>query len=521
MSTVIKQVEQLRWIPMDLIDTTVECRPVNQAHVLRLKDSINEIGVEQPVVAYQRGERYILGPGRHRYEACKLLEHAEIPAIVRPDAPDAQIRQAQMIENLQRENMNPLEEAQACEQLLDEYQGNVDRVAVVLGRSRKWVEQRLSFARLSPRVHEMIVDGTLPLEYAYLIARVTSHEKQEEIAGQAAVDKSNTNHFGHDTEEGRPEEPLWRVREMVEDAMRTLKGVPWLLDAEFADKPACANCPSNSLNQPMLFSDGKKKDAECLDAECYAHKSKVAGSAVRKAVNFIGKESLSATPANAEKAIEAREVSFVDPKVVAAQAKQKAAPKEQTDAERSGRSRAQEDYRFEHEFRSRRRNWANTIDGKLVAKIRKNKVLIGMLMLLKEVPEFDELERYDDNSDKKKPPKQAALEAAVGKLLDLFKAPSGDALAKLAGKLEMPGEFVSERWPLPYNLHDSVRVKLCQIFDVERPDPPTLKQVKAEMTKAAEELPQSQAEESAAPSTTGKASKKKTAGKKKKPGKKK
>lgn len=524
MSTVMKQAEELRLVPMDLIDTSVECRQVNKAHVERLKESIAEIGIEQPVVVYCRNGRYVLGPGRHRYEACKELEHEQIPAIVRPDATDAQIRQAQMIENLQRENMNPLEEAQACEQLLDEYQGNVDRIAAVLGRSRKWVEQRLSFARLSPRVHEMIVDGTLPLEYAYLIARVASQEKQEEIAGEVAADKSAKG--TREWEDNRPES-LYRCRSLVEAAMRDLKGVPWRLDVEFADKPACDNCPSNSMNQPMLFSDGKQKNPECLDQECYEHKRKICGSAVRKAVNFISKEDLAATPANAEKAAAAREVSFVNPKVVAEQAKQKAEPKKRTAAERRGRDNSETDWKLQSELRNRVNAWEENLDTQIATKMRKDHLAVGIFILIQMVPEYQEMGSYNYQNGKGK--KNASIEAKVFKLLDHLKSPSAEGLVKVAKEIKKPEDsWRDDIWPLQgldcnNDLPDSVRLYLCKIYEIEvKQEKPTMEQVKADMKKAAEPEAAAEAQPAETPAPAeAKGSKKKPTKKKKKSGKKK
>ncbi len=477
--------EQIRLVPISRIDIVVQARPLNDAHVKRLKQSIHDEGLKNPIVVYERGERFALGPGRHRLQAYVEMEFHEIPAIVRPDAPDEVIRREQMIENLQRENMTPIEEARALEKLNEEIQ-NLDQLAVIAGKSRKWVEQRLSFMRLSPRVQHLIDVGRLPIEHGYQIARVASPERQEEIAGMVAA-AGEDDKDGYRLDERAAE--LDDVKDLVEDSLRDLNGVQWKLDAEFEGLPACVTCPHNSANQPTLF-DTKEKIHKCLEPGCFSQKFKLASSGVRKASNYINKEDLAATPKNAETAIAAREVTFVDPKAVAEYARTVKAPSKKTKSESAGRAKAQDDTAARHLFNQKIRDWKQDLDRKISAKLRKDKIAVAMFLLLKMTDDYEALDNstgseFTETEGGKKSPKLAALEMAVGKLVDLLKAPSAAALAKIAGKIEDTKE---SDYPLPWSMPSAVRVRLCEVFGIEYTAKPTFEQVKAEL-KAKEAEP--------------------------------
>lgn len=349
-------------IPLDSIDIPIETRPVNEQHVEQLMRSIQDVGLQSPVTVYHSGNeldpRFTLGPGRHRLEAHRRLGLPTIRAIVKGPATDQEIRFAQAIENLHRKDLTPIEEAEMCEVVLEATPGaglgdgeRLELAAARIGCDRKWLERRLALTRLSPRVKQMLLDGEIFLSHAELLARLVSHERQEEIAGRYAGGQGYRN--------DSPPEAMRRWKDAVESELRTLHGVTWKLDVEFAGKPACSACPHNTANAPGLFDGDAPKKAQCLNAACYTEKSKAASRAVIRASNTLVKPadvSVSAKPTisarTAAAAADARDASFVEPKVIMQRARQLVAEPSKngkpTKAERRGRAQGEYDWERDH-----------------------------------------------------------------------------------------------------------------------------------------------------------------------------
>jgi len=345
-----------RDIPIDRIDELISNHRLRtgaaeEAKIDELAKSIADQGLMQPIRVYEAdsgagtsGGRFTLGFGYRRLEAHRRLKQKTIAAFVLPPAPESEIRAAQAIENLHREDLHPLEEAEACQALLADGADDVQAVAAMIGCSGRWVEGRLALLRLSPRVRQMLLDELIYLGHAQLIARLASFDDQEDVAGRICATKSHG--YGiHRPRKGDmwPPHSIAETRHYVEQHQRTLDAVPWRLEAEFAGKLACSACPENSANAPGLFEDAEApRKAVCLNAGCYKDKTKAASSAVLRASNTLVKNAAAdgkkkaPTPALARKAIAEREVDFVRPGAVTAAAKRKQAPKQPTPAEKRG-----------------------------------------------------------------------------------------------------------------------------------------------------------------------------------------
>lgn len=125
-----------------------------------LKSSIAEYGVLVPIIVRKRGENFELVAGERRWRACALLQRATIPAIVR-ESDDRDSLEVAIIENLQRENLNPLEEAAGFASLMDEYGFTQEDLAQRLGKSRPAVANALRLLALPDAVKAMLADGRL------------------------------------------------------------------------------------------------------------------------------------------------------------------------------------------------------------------------------------------------------------------------------------------------------------------------------------------------------------------------
>ncbi len=130
-----------------------------------LKASIAEIGVLVPIIVRRRGDGYELIAGERRWRACAALQRPSIPAIVR-SSDDRQTLEFAIVENLQRENLNPLEEAAGFAHLIDEYDLTQDDVAGRVGKSRPAIANALRLLSLSDSIKGMLADGRLSAGHA-------------------------------------------------------------------------------------------------------------------------------------------------------------------------------------------------------------------------------------------------------------------------------------------------------------------------------------------------------------------
>lgn len=154
-----------------------------------LKTSIAEYGVLVPVIVRRRGDGYELVAGERRWRACAALQRATIPAIVRA-SDDRQTLEFAIVENLQRENLNPLEEAAGFQYLVDEYGLTQEELARRLGKSRPAVANTLRLLGLPDSIKSMLVDGRLSAGHARALL-AAPQEKRAALA-QRVVDEGLT-----------------------------------------------------------------------------------------------------------------------------------------------------------------------------------------------------------------------------------------------------------------------------------------------------------------------------------------
>ncbi len=130
-----------------------------------LAESIQEVGVLQPVLVRAAGEGYELIAGERRWRAARRIGLQTIPAIVRV-ADDAAMLQQAIVENVQREQLNPLEEAAAYQQLIEDFSFTHDEVATRVGKSRATITNTLRLLQLPPTIQRYLKEGTLRMGHA-------------------------------------------------------------------------------------------------------------------------------------------------------------------------------------------------------------------------------------------------------------------------------------------------------------------------------------------------------------------
>jgi ParB family chromosome partitioning protein len=147
-----------------------------------LKISIQEVGFLQPIVVREAGDgRYELVMGERRWRAAQAVERETIPAIIRDTRDDAMLRDA-LLENIHRANLNPLEEAAAYQQLLDEFGATHEELARRIGRSRPQISNTIRLLNLPPQVQRRVAAGVLSAGHARALLSLEDGEAQEELA---------------------------------------------------------------------------------------------------------------------------------------------------------------------------------------------------------------------------------------------------------------------------------------------------------------------------------------------------
>ncbi len=142
-----------------------------------LADSIKEQGIVQPLIVRLRGEDYELIAGERRWRAAQMLGLAEAPVIVR-QADDRAVLELALIENLQREDLNPIEEAHGYAQLIDQFQLKQEEAAARVGKSRAAVANSLRLLKLAPDLQGYVRDGRLSVGHAKAILGLAGAEEQ-------------------------------------------------------------------------------------------------------------------------------------------------------------------------------------------------------------------------------------------------------------------------------------------------------------------------------------------------------
>lgn len=211
-------------------DSTQPRKVFDAARLQELADSIKAQGIIQPVLVRKDGEVYRLIAGERRWRASQLAGLEEIPAIVR-EATDAEAFELALVENLQRSDLNPIEEAEGYRRLVEEFRLTQEQVSQRVGKDRSSVANALRLLGLPEEVKEMVADGTLSMGHARALLGVPRLPEMVELAEKVAAQKLSV----RDTEklvrdkrgpsssgksEKKKESP--QVRQLVEGLQRRL-----------------------------------------------------------------------------------------------------------------------------------------------------------------------------------------------------------------------------------------------------------------------------------------------------------
>lgn len=156
--------------------------------LLELSDSIKQFGVLQPLLVRKRKDYYEIIVGERRWRAAKLAGVKEVP-VIEKEYTDQEILEIGLIENIQRENLNPIEEAIAYKRLLEEFNLKQDEVAERVSKSRTAVTNSMRLLKLSDKVQQMIIDDMISTGHARALLAIDDPELQYTLANKIFDEK--------------------------------------------------------------------------------------------------------------------------------------------------------------------------------------------------------------------------------------------------------------------------------------------------------------------------------------------
>ena len=255
-----------------------------------LTENIKAVGVLQNLVVRSIGKEGHLEivAGERRWRAAKSAGLSEILVSIR-QLTDAQVLELQLVENLQREGLHELEEAEGYEELMKLKKINAEAVGDMVGKSRSYVYARTKLLALCPEARTAFYAGELDSSKALLVARIGHHDTQRAALKDLAGSKWDG-----------PLSYREAHRHIVETYMLKLKAAPFALDdgTLVAKAGTCTACPKRTGNQKELFADVKDADT-CTDPKCFGEKRTAHFERKRIAAEKAGKKVITGAEAKA------------------------------------------------------------------------------------------------------------------------------------------------------------------------------------------------------------------------------
>lgn len=244
----------------------------DQAALLELAENIKQVGMVQPIVArrvsdarYHGSFYYEIVAGERRWLAAQKAGLETVPVWIR-DLNDQQALEVQLVENLQREGLHELAEAEGYETLMKQHGYDVEQLVAKVGKSRSYVYGRLKLLALGKQARDAFYKGAITGSHALLLARIPVLELQEQALEEVLAGRG-----WRDDDE--PMSVREAARHIAEKYTTRLDQAPFSTsDPDLVpDAGACSSCPKRTGNQPELFGDIKSADV-CTDTQCFAAK---------------------------------------------------------------------------------------------------------------------------------------------------------------------------------------------------------------------------------------------------------
>lgn len=233
----------------------------DKAAIAELAESIRTVGLLQPLVVRPLDDGFQIIAGERRFLAAQVAGLEVVPAAVR-ELTDDQVLEVQLIENLQREGLHELVEAEGYEALMKRHSYTVDDLVAKVGKSRAYVYARLKLLALGKDGRKAFYDGKISASIALLLARIPGEKLQTEALKTIAQDRWDGPMSFRRAQEHIQQHYMLRLADA---------GFP-TSDANLIPAAgACGTCPKRTGNQPELFADVKGADV-CTDPGCFRAK---------------------------------------------------------------------------------------------------------------------------------------------------------------------------------------------------------------------------------------------------------
>ena len=221
--------------------------------LLELSESVKQYGILQPLLVSDKKDYYEIIAGERRWRAAKLAGLKEVPVIVK-EFSEQELVEISLIENIQREDLNPVEEAKAYKRLIDEFNLKQDEVADRVGKSRTAVTNSMRLLKLTDKVQQMLIDEMITAGHARAILAISDKEKQETVAMKVFDEKLSV----------RETEKL--VKHIVEPPKKTEKPVNTAEEAVYESLEE----KMKSIMGTRVFIHRKKNNKGKIEIEYYS-----------------------------------------------------------------------------------------------------------------------------------------------------------------------------------------------------------------------------------------------------------
>jgi ParB family chromosome partitioning protein len=259
----------LTMVPVDdiVFDSSQPRKFFDQKALDELTESVKQMGILQPImvepgasISDSKGKNrkgYVIICGERRYRAAYAAELKEVPVVIREGLSRSEILEIQITENLQRKDVNPMEEGIAFDQLNVTW--SIEEIALRVGKSATYVAQRISLTNLTEDWQQLVYKGTITLTDAYKLARM-SKESQDEIFEECVLENGEVKEYVFEN--------------MIDPSDNDLAKATFdTSDADLhPDMGSCIGCRFNSASQPLLFEDLQTKQV-CLNSNCFTIKT--------------------------------------------------------------------------------------------------------------------------------------------------------------------------------------------------------------------------------------------------------
>lgn len=225
-----------------------------------LIDSVKQKGILQPILVRPKGKSHLLVCGERRYRAAKEAGLTEIPAVIR-ELTDEEALELQIIENLQRKDVHPMEEAVAFKSLSEKF--SIEEIAMRVGKSASFVAKRIKLTDLVKDAQDIFFMGKMDMSDAIKLAKLDPRDQDEIIKERAPKNWRNSKQDWH----------LGNIEWMIREKEQDLAGAVFKANDKnlYPEAGACNVCPHNSANHPLLFDDQKKRI--CARPVCFEIKT--------------------------------------------------------------------------------------------------------------------------------------------------------------------------------------------------------------------------------------------------------